>query len=149
MDQNHHADLNHTKPKKSRTVTMKVNRDVLTIGIALLLVVAAYFVGYHNGQNHPSNKNSLTTSDSVRQNASAASNRWTSVGIVTEVTESSIKVKDSRGQIKDAKITKDTTIVDRKGTKLTTKEIKKDTRVIISGTKDGNTLSATRIRIQQ
>lgn len=138
------------KTKKNRTVTLKVNRDVLVIVIALVLIIAAYFVGFQKGETKGKNDRSSSLSSSSRQNGESVSNRWTSVGTVQEISDSSIKVVDSRKETKQAKITKDTTIVDRKGTKLTAKDIKKDQRVIISGTKDDkNNLTATRIRIQQ
>lgn len=139
------------KPKKNRTVTLKINRDILVIIIAAVLVIAAYFVGVHNGREQAKKDRTSSLSNLERgNNPASASNRWTSVGTVQEASDNSIKVVDSRKETKQAKITKDTTIVDRKGTKLAAKDIKKDQRVIISGTKDdkGN-LTATRIRIQQ
>lgn len=138
------------KTKKNKTVTLKVNRDVLAVIIAVVLIGAAYFIGFHNGQEDAKKNPSSSAASLSRQNGESVSNRWTSVGTVQEVSDNSIKVVDSRKETKQAKITKDTTIVDRKGTKLTAKDIKKDQRVIISGTKDDkNNLTATRIRIQQ
>lgn len=140
------------KSKKNRTLTLKINRDVLIILIAIVLAVVTYFIGYHNGQESDKKGRAGSLSDMSRQNSESLSNRWTSVGTVTEISDSKIKVKDSRGDTKEAAITKDTIIVDRKGTKLATKDIKKDQRVIVSGTKDTkdkNKLTTTRIRIQQ
>lgn len=147
-DQQPHTEFQKTK--KKRIITLRVNRDLLTIGIAIVLIVVAYMVGVQNGEDKAKKNGKAGSSDITRQSSASMSNRWTSVGMVQEVSDRAIKVKDSRNEVKDAKITKDTSIVDRKGAKLTTKDIKKDQRVIVSGTKDDkNTLTATRIRIQQ
>lgn len=137
--------------KKNRTVTFRINRNVLFVGIAVIFVIGVYFLGVHQGQKKakPSTQSPASLD---RANAAATSNRWTSVGTVQEVSDSSIKVKDSRDEVKQAAITKDTKIVNRKGEQLKASDIKKDQRVIISGTKDEkdkNKLTATRIRLQQ
>lgn len=143
-------DVKDKSKKKNRTVTLRVNRDVLMVLVAVVLIASAYFIGVNKGENKTSKTAKNGLSSTAEKNAATSSNRWTSVGSVEEVSESNIKVKDSRNEVKDAKITKDTSIVDRKGTKLTAKDIKKDQRVIVSGTKDDkNVLTATRIRIQQ
>ena len=138
------------KSKRKRIVTLRINRDLLMVIIAAVLILVAYLVGVQNGEDKSKKSAKAGLSDISRQSSEALSNRWTSVGTVQEVSDATIKVKDSRGETKDAKITKDTNIVDRKGTKLAAKDIKKNQRVIVSGTKDDkNNLTATRIRIQQ
>ncbi len=146
----HFREEHANKTKKNRIITLRINRDILMVAVAVLLIVAAYFVGVNKGENKSKNTRKDGLASLTSRTAESSSNRWTSVGSVQEVSETAVKVKDSRGKVKDAKITKDTAIVDRTGTKLTTKDIKKDQRVIVSGTKDAkDVLTATRIRIQQ
>lgn len=138
------------KSKNKRMVTLRISREVLIIIIAAVLILAAYFVGVKNGKDSINKSRRENSSDLAKRDSSASSNRWTAVGNVQEISDTNIKVKDSRDEVKDAKITKDTTIVDRKGTKLAAKDLKKDQRVIVSGTKDDKgALTATRIRLQQ
>lgn len=137
-----------SKKKKSSnmSVTIRFNRTFFMVALAVIVLVVVFFLGSSYGANQEKGK----SGSSSRTNSSLINqNRWTAVGTVQEVSDSQIKVKDSRDQIKEASITKETKIVDRKGTDLSAKDIKKDQRVIISGEKDGDKLTATRIRIQQ
>lgn len=137
-----------SKSKKNRTLTLRVNRDVFMIGVAVVLILVAYFYGVHNGRDQI-NKDQKAGMSDLNRTAVATSARWTSVGTVQEVSNSSIKIVDTRKETKQVKIAKDTVVVGRTGEKISAKEIKKGQRVIVSGTTDDkNNLTATRIRIQ-
>ncbi len=149
------APQQHEHSRKKRTALPKLSKPVIYALVSVIVLLVTFIAGVNYGENRQANHKTSESSDGRgRSNSlsSAAQSRWTSVGTVQEVSEKQIKVKDSRNETKEAAITKDTVIVDRKGTKLSAKEIKKDQRVIISGTKDEkdkNKLTATRIRIQQ
>lgn len=139
--------------KKNKTMTLKVNRKLFLVLLAVAVLLVTFFIGKSYGvsqQKEADKKNNPLTS---RTNGnSSVSNRWTSVGTVIEVSDKSIKIKDSRDQEKTASITKETKIVNRKGESLSAKDLKKDQKVIVSGTKDEKDekkLTATRIRLQQ
>ena len=133
------------KKRASRSVTLKLNLNFFYVAIAIVVLVVVFFLGRASSDTDSKS----TAKDSPLSASSRSQNRWTSVGNVEEVSDAKIKVKDSRDQVKEASITKDTKIVDRKGTNLKASDIKKAQRVIISGEKDGEKLIATRIRIQQ
>lgn len=133
--------------KKGRAITIRLSLRVAIVCGIILLLLASFVSGTIYGEHRQ--KQAKYTNPRSHNASNVSSNRWASVGTILEVSDSEIKVKDSRNQEKVAKITKDTKIVDRKGTNLTTKELKKDQRVIVSGEKDGNKLTATRIRLQQ
>lgn len=143
----------HEQSKKKKFKFPKLSKPVIYTLVVLLLLGGTFVAGMNYGENKQKKHQTKSLADLSKSSPSAAlQNRWTSVGTVQEVSDSKIKVKDSRNETKEASITKDTIIVDRKGTKLTAKDIKKDQRVIVSGTKDEkdkNKLTATRIRIQQ
>ncbi len=131
-------------------VSKKAGKRLLIVAIIGLVLGGVYYAGIKKGESRSKAANSKLSSSTTKKANDTASNRWTSVGTVLEVSADSIKVKDSRGETKQAKITKDTVVVDKKGTKLSAKDIKKDQRVIVSGTKDAkNNLTTSRIRIQQ
>lgn len=145
-------DSSETPKKKNKTLTIKVNRTSAIILGVVVLVVAALFIGKAWGADRQKKADAKSNPFSSRTANTPISNRWTSVGTITTVSDSSITVKDSRGQEKVAAITKDTKIVNRKNEDLKPSDLKKDQRIIISGTKDEkdkNKLSATRIRLQQ
>ena len=143
------------KPHKRRRVRLpkiskKAGKRLLIVAVIGLVLGGVYYAGVKKGESRSKAASSKLTSSTAKKANDTASNRWTSVGTVLEASADSIKVKDSRGETKQAKITKDTVVVDKKGTKLSAKDIKKDQRVIVSGTKDTkNNLTATRIRLQQ
>lgn len=136
-------------PKKTeRSKTITLNRNLFFVCLAVLVLILVFFLGSaYGGNKQQDNTNRRESSDSAR--SASSSSRWTSVGTVLEISDSKIKVVDSRKQEKTAEITKDTKIVNRKGETVKTSDIKKDQRVIISGEKDGDKLNATRIRLQQ
>ena len=136
------------KTRKSKNVTLIMNRRMFTILVVVLVLVVVFFLGSAYGSRKSDSKGNSSGASSNSDRPST-SNRWTSVGTVQEISDSKIKVKDSRDQEKEAAINKETKIVDRKGTVLKTSDIKKDQRVIVSGEKDGDKLVATRIRLQQ
>ena len=138
------------KPKKSKHITFVFNRNAFYIASAVIVLVVVFFLGSAYGSRNESKTTKLT--DPKTAASRATQNRWTSIGTVQEVSDTKIKVKDSRDEVKEATINKETKIVDRKGTTLKPSDIKKDSRVIISGTKDEKDekkLTATRIRLQQ
>ena len=76
--------------------------------------------------------------------------RWSAIGTVQEVSDKVIKVKNSKGDVQEAQITKDTIITDKTAKKTDIKAVAKDQKVIISGTKDDKgKLTALRIRIEK
>ncbi len=134
--------------KKFQTKLPKIGKkNAKILGIVLVLAVT-FLLGNSYGMHRQKNstKNKLS---SANGSALLSANRWTSVGKITEVSDSKIKIKDSRDQEKEAEINKDTKIVNRKGDTVTAGDLKKDQSVIISGEKDGDKLKATRIRLQQ
>lgn len=134
------------KPKKAkRMITIKMSARTLSILLVVLAIIISFFIGKNYGEKHASPSSKL--SNAARNATGANSNRWTAVGNITEVSETHIKVKDSRGETKEGDIAKDVSITDRTGKKLTPKDLKKDMRVIVSGTKDGNKQTVTRIRV--
>lgn len=133
------------KAKKSKNVTFVFNRKAFYAVSAAVVLVVVFFLGSAYG----SKKEDKASNASTSARSSSASNRWTSVGTVQEISDSKVKVKDSRNQEKEAEINKEAKIVDRKGATLKAADIKKDSRVIVSGEKDSNKLIATRIRLQQ
>ena len=135
------------KPKKpEKTLTIKVNRKLFIAIVAIVVLVGVFFLGSAYG-SHKQKKQSTNSLSNVSR--SAFSNRWTAVGTIIEASESEVKIKDSRDQIKTASINKDTKIVDRKGTEVPAEDLKKDQRIIASGEKDGDNLTVTRVRLQQ
>ncbi|RTK95082.1 hypothetical protein EKI60_01350 [Candidatus Saccharibacteria bacterium] len=133
------------KSKRSKNVTFVFNRKAFYVASAIVVLVVVFFLGSAYG----SKKDGKASNAGSSPRSSSSSNRWTSVGTVQEISDAKVKVKDSRGQEKEAEINKETKIVDRKGTALKPADIKKDSRVIVSGEKDGDKLTATRIRLQQ
>lgn len=133
------------KPKKSRNIHLKVNRKTATIIGSVAIVVVVFLLGAMYGTHQQKEADKRSGSGRL---AAAAQDRWTAVGTITEVSESKIKVKDVRGEEKEADVTSDTTIVDSKSQKIAAKDLKKDQKVIVTGTKDGKKLKATRIRVQ-
>lgn len=138
--------------KKSRKLKVKFNKTgALAIGV-VVLVVAALFVGKSWGTSSQKKANEKANPFANRSTERAITNRFTSVGKVTAISDKSITVKDARDQEKTATVNGDTKIVDRKGKPVKVGDIAKDARVIMSGTKDekdDKKLTATRIRLQQ
>lgn len=142
----HDTPSSPSKSKKLHRVRkVATNRKFLMILAAVVVLAGTFYAGSVYGASQEK-KDSKSASSA---DATTRSSRWTTVGTVVEVTDKKIKVKDSRDQEKEATVSDDTQITDRKGNKLTIGDIKKDQRVIVSGEKDGNNLKATRIRLQQ
>ncbi len=142
-----------SRKQKFGSILKKAFKSKITyVIIAILLIIGAYFLGSHQGAQKQKKADEKAHPSAVNASGSnpASQNRWTSVGTVQDISATSITVKDSRGETKQAKIESNTAVVDSKAAKTNVQAIKKDQKVIISGTKDdkGN-LTATRIRIQQ
>lgn len=136
------------KPKKLHRARRVAKNKKFRRGVVIILAaVGIFLLGTWYGINHQ--KKAQKSALENRSSSAATSNRWTAVGTVTEVSSDKIKVKDSRGQDKEASITKETKIVNRKGEQKSVNDLKKDQKVIVSGEKDGNNLTVTRIRIQE
>lgn len=116
-----------------------MNRNLFLIGSAVLVLVVVFLLGSAYGSNKQKHK---VSSSLQNTRSSQLANRWTALGTIVEVSDSQIKVKDSRNQEKTAAITKDTKIVNRQGDTLKPSDLKKDQRVITSGEKDGDKLTA-------
>lgn len=150
-DHKEHSEESHHSRKKTKAVTIKLNRKTFTVAAGVVVLVGVFILGTVYGMNRQEKADNKKNPFSSRTTPATNSNRWTSVGTITEVSDSKIKVKDSRDQEKEATITKDTQIVNRKGDKLAAKDLKKDQKVIVSGEKDAKDdkkLTVTRIRLQ-
>jgi len=146
MEQKNESNLARIK-SKLKLIEPRISKNILFITLAIVLLAVSFLIGMKYGVNKEKNvSNKATTNNSAAK--PLVSNRWNAIGIISEINESNIKVIDPRKKEYNAQITKDTMIVDRKGTKLTTKDLKKDQKVIISGDKNGDKFRATRIRIQ-
>lgn len=75
--------------------------------------------------------------------------RWAVIGYVESITINTIKIRDSRGDIKEAALVKDLGITDRKHNKVELKNIKVGDKILVTGNKnDKGQLTATKIRLQ-
>ncbi len=141
---------NSEHKSKSKKVTLTFDRRAGIVVSIIVSLLAAFWLGTLYGSHK--NKSS-STFDTLREKAKTTSNtRWNGVGTVTEVSNSTITIKESVGGTRMAAITKSTEILDRKNKKISIDQIKKDQRVIVSANKDAkdaNKLTATRIRVLQ
>ncbi len=148
------SEATHVSISRKRKLKNPLSRKAtlilsIVVGVAALLG-AVYYLGFTNGENKQKAVAKKTLISPSASNAST-SRRWSAIGSVTDISEKQIKIKDSRGQEQTAVINKDTVITGADGKKTDFTAIKKDSRVIGTGTKNekGNTLTATRIRIQK
>lgn len=148
MENNPKKQINVNKKRRFKLPKLsKIPKSVKIILLVILLIIISFIAGCKYGSSREKSKIENTKSTSKTSN-SATSNRWTAVGLITEVSDTQIKVVDSRKKEYVAEINKDTAILDRKGTKLSKSDLKNDLKVIISGEKDNDKLKAIRIRIQ-
>lgn len=148
MEENSKKQINISKKRRIKLPKLsKIPKTVRIIILVIFLVIFSFIAGCKYGSSKEKSKIEKTKSTTKTSN-SAVSNRWTAVGLITEISDTQIKVVDSRKKEYVAEINKDTSILDRKGTKLSKSDLKKDLKVIITGEKDKDKLKATRIRIQ-
>lgn len=142
--------------RKKRRMNIKLSKRTIKVLVGLIVVVGllagVYYAGDHHGASRQKAYDAKHPLSALRPNGVATTpitNRWTAIGTVTEVTDKLVKIKDAKGIVQEAIIDKDTAFTDKTGKKVDIKSVKKDVRVIASGTKDDKgKQTATRIRIQ-
>lgn len=159
MDDVKPVSVEEKKVSQAKKRKIRISKKNIVRFIGVVIVVALFAGVYYAGDQHGA-KRQKAYDDKHRSPASVLSrgnpgaspvnNRWSAIGTIQEFNDKSIKVKNSRGEIQEAVINKDTSITDKTAKKVDTKSLKKDARVIVSGTKDDKgKLTATRIRLQQ
>lgn len=132
--------------KLTFTITMGLVTKIILGLIVVAILLGVYKLGVNNGKDQKANQSPASRLQSA---ANSASKRWSQIGTVTEVTDSKIKIKDSKGE-EEALVNGETVVTGSDGKKADIKAVKKDQRVVATGTKDDKGVqTATRIRIQK
>lgn len=123
-------------------------------GVVILVLAVAggiFYGGFQYGiswQKKSTEQSRNPYSSLTEKQREALQNRVVSIGTITKISTSSIEVKQTGGKTTTFVISKDTTLTDTKGKKIKVDTLKVGNKVIVTGTKSGDTVNATRIRLQ-
>jgi hypothetical protein len=138
--------------KKNKKISKKNWMIIFIVVISVLALVASYIIGYNSGkkdQKAIDDKKVKTTSAVNTELPDIIKNRWSIVGTVESVSADSITVKNNKGLVQTATVNDKTSITEKNAKKTTIDAVKKDSSVIIIGTKDDNNkYTASMIRIK-
>lgn len=123
--------------------------------MALLFSMTIFFVymfGYSNGaRSREADKNSKS-SQSTNLEVSLSgiiTNNWSVVGVVQDISEKSIRVKNNKGIVQEAELTSDTETTLKSTKKTDIRNISKGKNVIVLGTQaDDGKVTAKMVRLQ-
>lgn len=143
---------------RSRIRRIRISRKnrvrIITTLALVTLLTGVFYAGDHHGakrqKSYDDKHQRMTPAAKLNPlSASAATNRWSAVGTIQELTDKSLKVKSYNGGTQEAMINKKTSIIDKAAKKVGPESLQKDSKIIISGTKDDKgKLTATFIRLQ-